>query len=311
MNSKPRENILVIKLSALGDFIMCFAAFAAIRKHHPDAKITLLTTKSFTAMAEKSGWFDEIIVDSRPKIFDIPGWLKLRHTLRTGSFTRAYDLQTNDRTNFYFRLFFPGPYPEWAGKAFGARFRHHGAEREQLHAWDMRREQLRIAGIPETPFPDLTWLDADISRYHLPEKFVLICAGGAPTRPRKRWTAAGYAAVCQYLLSQNIMPVLIGTDAEKEINVEIKSAVPGVTDLTNQTNLFDIAALARKASGAVGNDTGPMHMIAVAGCPAISLFSNDSLPSHSRPMGPRAAFLQSDDLADLSSADVQKNILLR
>ncbi|HRJ13314.1 MAG TPA: glycosyltransferase family 9 protein, partial [Alphaproteobacteria bacterium] len=287
------------------------AAFAAIRCHHPHAKITLLTTKSFTAMAEKSGWFDEIIIDTRPKFFDIPGWLKLRAQLRSKNFTRVYDLQTNDRTNFYFRLFFPGPYPEWAGKAFGATFRHHGAGREKLHAWDMRREQLRIAGIAETPFPDLTWLDADIARYNLAEKFVLICAGAAPTRPKKRWPPSHYAKLCEYLLSQNLMPVLIGADAEKEINTEIKSTTPGVIDLTGQTNLFDIAALARRAAGAVGNDTGPMHLIAAAGCPSMSLFSNDSLPSHSRPLGPRTAFLQRDNLADLGPDEVIPAILLR
>src|SRR5690349_18001147 len=109
MNSKQPNHILVIKLSALGDFIMSFAAFAAIRHAHPGAKITLLTTKSFVSMAEKSGWFDEIIVDTRPSILDIPGWLKLRTQLRAGNFTRVYDLQTNDRTSFCFRLFFPGP----------------------------------------------------------------------------------------------------------------------------------------------------------------------------------------------------------
>ncbi len=311
MNSRPPENILVIKLSALGDFIMCFAAFAAIRRHHPDAKITLLTTKSFTAMAEKSGWFNEIIVDTRPGILDLAGWLKLRAQLRGGHFTRAYDLQTNDRTSFYYRLFFPGPYPEWAGKALGATFRHHGNGREDLHAFDMRRIQLEIAGIPATPFPDLTWLDADITRYNLPEKFMLICAGAAPTRPLKRWPPTLYAELCKYLLSQNITPVLIGADAEKEINAEIKSLAAGTIDLTGQTNLFDIAALARHAVGAVGNDTGPMHLIAAAGCPALSLFSSDSLPSHSRPMGPRTAWLQRDNLADLEPGDVIAAVLTR
>lgn len=305
------EKILVIKLSALGDFIMCFAAFAAIRAHHADTKITLLTTKAFVAMAEKSGWFDEIIVDEKPGLLDVRGWMKLRARLRGGKFARAYDLQTNDRTDFYFRLFSPGPYPQWAGKAWGATFRHHGAAREQLHAWDMRREQLAIAGIPETPFPDLTWLDADISKYHLPEKFILICAGAAPTRPLKRWPPAHYAAVCRHVLTQNITPVLIGAESEKEINAEIARLAPGSCDLTNQTNLFDIASLARRAAGAIGNDTGPMHLIAAAGCPALSLFSNDSLPSHSRPMGMRTAWLQRDNLNDLKPEEVIKAILLR
>jgi len=306
-----QENILVIKLSALGDFIMCFAAFSAIRRHHPAAKITLLTTKSFVGMAEKSGWFDEIIVDSKPGIFDVGGWVKLRTRLRGGNYVRVYDLQTNDRSGFYYQLFFPGPFPEWAGKIANAKFRVGSASWEKLHAWEMRREELRAAGIPETPFPDLTWLDEDITKFNLPEKFVLICAGAAPTRPRKRWTAAGYAEVCKYLFAQNITPVLIGADAEKEINAEIAVLAPGAMNLTGQTNLFDIAALARRAAAAVGNDTGPMHLIAAAGCPALSLFSNDSQPSHSRPMGERTAFLRRDDLNDLCADEVIKEILLR
>ena len=36
------ENILVIKLSALGDFVLSVGAFQAIRAHHPRAEITLL-----------------------------------------------------------------------------------------------------------------------------------------------------------------------------------------------------------------------------------------------------------------------------
>jgi len=35
------ERILVIKLGALGDFILALAPFHAIRRRHPDAAITL------------------------------------------------------------------------------------------------------------------------------------------------------------------------------------------------------------------------------------------------------------------------------
>jgi hypothetical protein len=42
--------ILVIKLSALGDFIQATGPMKAIRTHHPDARITLLTTAPFEAV---------------------------------------------------------------------------------------------------------------------------------------------------------------------------------------------------------------------------------------------------------------------
>ena len=59
------ERILVIKHSALGDFVLATASFQAIRRHHPGARIVLLTTEPFVALAEASGLFDDIWVDPR------------------------------------------------------------------------------------------------------------------------------------------------------------------------------------------------------------------------------------------------------
>ena len=61
-----RPRVLVIKLAALGDFVQAFGPFAAIRAHHPDAAITLLTTPPYAALARRSPWFDEVWTDGRP-----------------------------------------------------------------------------------------------------------------------------------------------------------------------------------------------------------------------------------------------------
>ena len=60
------SRILVIKLSAFGDFVLSIASFQAIRAHHPDAAITLLTTAPYRRMAEASGCFDSVWIDPRP-----------------------------------------------------------------------------------------------------------------------------------------------------------------------------------------------------------------------------------------------------
>ena len=98
------ERILVIKLSALGDFIQALGPFAAIRHHNPDASITLLTTAPFAGFAKAAPWFDTVLVDDRPRIFDFGGWLRLRGKLRSGGFARIYDLQTSGRSGFYFAV---------------------------------------------------------------------------------------------------------------------------------------------------------------------------------------------------------------
>ena len=41
------KEVLVIKLSALGDFVLALGAMKAVREFHPSARITLLTTPFF------------------------------------------------------------------------------------------------------------------------------------------------------------------------------------------------------------------------------------------------------------------------
>ena len=43
----PKEQVLIIKLGALGDFIYSIGPMQAIRKHHPEAVLTLMTRPVF------------------------------------------------------------------------------------------------------------------------------------------------------------------------------------------------------------------------------------------------------------------------
>ena len=48
------KEVLVIKLSALGDFMLALGAMKAVRDFHPSARITLLTTPPFEDFASHS-----------------------------------------------------------------------------------------------------------------------------------------------------------------------------------------------------------------------------------------------------------------
>jgi ADP-heptose:LPS heptosyltransferase len=78
--------ILIIKLGALGDFIQALGPMAAIRRHHPQAKIVLMTTTPFEKFAEDCGYFDGVIVDERPGMLNISKWLSLRKSLNARKF---------------------------------------------------------------------------------------------------------------------------------------------------------------------------------------------------------------------------------
>lgn len=293
------ERVLVIKLGALGDLVQAIGPFQAIRAHHLDAHLVLLTTAPFESLARELGIFDEIWIDSRPKWWQLGRVAELRRRLAGGGFRRVYDLQTSDRTGFYFRLFPPGRRPEWSGIAPGCSHPHRNPDRDRLHTLERQAEQLEMAGIPHVPPPDLRPLRRDVSRLAAGPDAVLLVPGGAAHRPEKRWPAARYAKLARLLAADGLRPVVLGSAAEQDLAHEICAGCPAALDLTGQTALGDIVGLAMAARGAVGNDTGPMHLIAAAGCPSLVLFSAASDPALCAPRGPRVAVLRRPDLADL------------
>jgi ADP-heptose:LPS heptosyltransferase len=287
--------ILVIRLGAFGDFVLSFGPFSAIRARYPGAEISLLTTKPFAELARRAPWFDRVLVDARPQWWDFSGLWRLRRQLRGYDF--VYDLQTSGRSSRYFWL---AGRPPWSGIAPGCAWPHANPARGAMHTLERQREQLTMAGVESFPPPDLSWLDGQT--FDLAGKFALLVPGAAPHRPRKRWPAEKFGELAIRLHAQGIAPVVLGTAGEAGLAAIIRSACPAARDLTGATSIPDIAGLARRASLAVGNDTGPMHLIAAVGCPCVVLFSADSDPALTAPRGPGGAWptvLRVPDLADL------------
>jgi ADP-heptose:LPS heptosyltransferase len=293
------SRILVIRLGALGDFVQSFGPFAAIRAHHGDAKITLLTTAPFADLARRSPWFDEVVIDARPRWWDLVGILRLRRALR--GFDFVYDLQTSVRSSRYFYL---AGRPPWSGIARGASHPHANPLRDLMHTRERQREQLEAAGIFTVPDPDLSWLPPGPD---LPLPFAMLVPGAAAHRPKKRWPVERYGELAAVLAARGLTPVVIGTAAEAPLAAAIREIWPGALDLTGRTEISDLFGIASRAVLAVGNDTGPMHLAAASGSPCVVLFSADSDPALTSPRGPDGAWprlLRVPDLAQLSVGEV-------
>ena len=301
----PAARILVVKHGALGDWAMATGPFAAIRAHHPGARVVLLTAPAFAEAGRRCGWFDEVWTDDRPARWRLPAWRALRRRLAGAGFDRVYDLQTSRRTARYYRLFPRRARPEWSGVAAGCSHPHANPRRDSMHTIDRQAEQLAMAGIAATPPPDLSWLDGDVSGFGLPARFALLVPGGAAHRPEKRWPAARYAALARTLARGGTTPAAVGGAAERGTLAEIAAAAPELRDLCGRTTLGQLAALARRARCAVGNDTGPTHVAAICGCPTAALFGAASDPARCAPRGPAVRVLRRAPLAALAEADVE------
>jgi ADP-heptose:LPS heptosyltransferase len=300
MTARPR--VLVLKLGALGNVVLARDAFATIRTHHAGAEITLLTMPAFASWLARAPWFDRILTDPRAPWWQLGAQWRLIRSLRAARFARVYDLQTSGRSGRY-RLFFAGRQPEWSGIAPGASHPDRDPRRNLLHDMDRLAGQLRQAGL-EPVAGNLDWCRAATARFALPPRYALLVPGASAHRPDKRWPVAHFRALAQALLAEGIAPVLIGTAVEAEASRAIATALPGVFNLTGQTSLDELGSLGRGAVLAVGNDTGPMHLLAAVGCPALTLFSAASDPALCAPRGRRVAVRRAPALADLPAEAV-------
>jgi ADP-heptose:LPS heptosyltransferase len=135
--------------------------------------------------------------------------------------------------------------------------------------------------------------------------YALLVPGGSPHRLEKRWPAGRYERLALELSRRGIQPVVIGGPGEAALAREIGERAPQALDLIGRTSIADLAALGAHAALAVGNDTGPLHVIAAAGAPTLALFSEASDPTLTAPRGPRVTVLRRPSLEDLGVEDVQ------
>jgi ADP-heptose:LPS heptosyltransferase len=314
------RRVLVIKLGALGDFIQALAAARIVREYHVGARITLLTTPVFEALAKASPYFDVVETDGRER--DPQAVAQLIQRIRGAKYDMVYDFQTNGRTSNYFQALRPWP-PNWSGVAPGCSHPQNNPARETMHTLDRLADQLFEAGIMEpceigdAPLPDLSWVrmsQRDPPRlqpayFGLKPPYGLIIPGASAHRPEKRWPAERYGKLATKLIERGATPAIIGHHDEKEAAAAILREEPRAKNLVSRTDLFQLAALAERAAFSVGNDTGPMHIAAAAGSPCVVLFSQDSDPDRVCPRGRGGVMaIRADSLENMPVAQVEQSI---
>lgn len=276
--------ILVIKHGALGDMVLALGAMAAIRAHHPGDRLTLLTTPPQVELVQPSGWLDAIWTERRLPFWQPGEVLELRRRVAALAPARIYDLQGSSRTAWYRRLW-PVRRSAWVRDDKPAAGGH---ARQRLH------RLLATAGIVDVPPPAVAFLDADVTGFGLPASFVLLVPSAG--RVEKRWPAARWRELALALARQGLATVVVGSVDAPDLGAGL--------DLRGRTSLAELAAVTRLAQMAIGNDSGPMHLAAAAGCAVLTLFGGASDPQLSAPGWPAGHWLQAASLEALGVAEV-------
>jgi ADP-heptose:LPS heptosyltransferase len=88
----------------------------------------------------------------------------------------------------------------------------------------------------------------------------------------KQWRREGFAEVARHFLQKQFAVALIGADGERALCDEVAKLAPGAVNLAGETTLLELAALIRRSTICVTNDSGPMHFAVALERPVVSIF---------------------------------------
>mgnify|MGYP001241599545 CR=1 FL=1 len=114
------------------------------------------------------------------------------------------------------------------------------------------------------------------------DRFVVVHPGGGDSR--RYWPVERYAELCDWLSAQGYDVVAVGGRNEVSIVDRVQmSAKYSIKSLAGVTSLPSTAAVIKRASIVIGNDSGPLHMARTLNVPTVGLFPLAS-HTHAAPM---------------------------
>jgi lipopolysaccharide heptosyltransferase II len=289
LHKETPENILVTRLSALGDVVNIFPLLPLIKEQFPDATLTVLTGSLTAGLLEGDSLVDEVLVHNKTKnpMKLAPFLFRLWHS----KFDLVIDFQSSR-------------YTRWLAWATGAKSRlGHGKppfysraltiEISTKHACEIFCEimdSLNIQKSQLTPrFPNLDAAKGNAAKLLPPflsgKDFVVFNPGHSPAWKTKRWPLKYWIEIGKKIQSHGVGIVVSGGSSESRIAEEIVSGIGGnVFPMAGATNLQELAGIMGLAKGVLSTDSGPMHVAAMAGAKVAALFGPTN-PVTSGPLG--------------------------
>jgi lipopolysaccharide heptosyltransferase I len=303
-------NILIVKLSAIGDVIHTLPALNAIRKAYPKARITWLVEEAAHDLVKDHPALDRILISKRKR------WLKeLRSPLFLSAMKEMYRFLKELRdTHYDMILDFQASLKSGIlialarGKrkiGFGKGLEHMEYSylflNERLPAVSMEHHALTrglmlLNGLgiptPEVEYRlsvsdhDRQQVDDLLQKYGLvnPGRFVVV--NPVAKWESKLWSNEKFARLADRIIDEYDAEIIFtGGIEDRSIIQNIMSTMEGrAINLAGHTTLKMLAALYEKAALFISTDTGPMHLAAAVGTPVVAIFG-PTAPWRTGPFG--------------------------
>ena len=286
------KNILLIRLSSLGDIVLTSPAIRAVRQHFPQARISMLVAEQSADLLTENPHLDEVIpFDRKAKGKDTGEMRRVIRLLRDRDFDLAIDFQRKFRTSLIAylsgarcRVGYHQPngflctvrVPDRNNKAIRAK------RIASAHAINCYFEMLHAIGVEATD-RTLELFITDADRAFSDE--IIATKGIEADRPKvglfpgagwelREWMPERFAAIGDRVAKHfDAQVLLFGGPHEGELVQQVEDLMTTeAISLVGSLHIRQLAALIEQCNLFVTNDTGPMHVAAAMQTPTVALF---------------------------------------
>jgi len=276
--------ILIVQTSFLGDLVLSTPVFAAVKRHYPDAHVSVLVRPESAGVLDGHPHVDAVLIDDKRGRDRGLGSLRTLRAVRAGRFDLVLALHKSFRTAW---LLAAARIPRRVGfRQSPGWFFYHRTVRRDPARHDVERNLSILAGLDLDPEREIsrpfvacaaaaTARVRDVLRTHgvAPEALLIGVAPGSAWAT-KRWTVDGFAALLGGLRRElGATPVLLGAPADVAYATAIEQvAEGGAVNLVGQTDLATVVAAIDQCAVLVTNDSAPMHIAVARNTPVVAIF---------------------------------------
>ena len=316
MNSVDNsKNVLIIRLSAIGDVLRTLPAVNAWHRHCPETRFTWLVEPAAASLLEGHLNLDRVLVFERglfsgflrsPKRLGsaLISLFTLLGELRSGNFDLVVDFHGIFKSGLFAwlsgvsdRVGFARPDAKEGSHRFYSR--HFRPANPDLNRVVRALGLVEFLGVSvEGPVSynlpvtaaHRQWAQASMAGLEKLDGYGPVIAlhpGSSPKTAYKRWHQNGYVGLINALVEKIGAQVILTWGPGERETVELIAGnlrVPVVV-AKKTSSLLDLAAIFAACDLYVGGDTGPMHLAVAMGTPVVAIFG----PTHPQVNAPYGA----------------------
>lgn len=288
------KNILIIKMSSLGDVLHALPVVYALRENCPGARIVWAVHPNFSAVLPGKPYIDDIVYIDKKRLKSPSYWAALRRTLHAYNFDLCLDLQGLAKSAVV--AFLSGAkekYGYWEMRE-GSFLVSKGlaGEHQYDHVIERYLDTVRVldgkvTGI-EFPLPSVETekreMMSRLTAAGMTGAYVAIVPGAR--WQVKEWPLAYWEKLISCITDTGMNVVLLGSrdDVPKGKHIAEHTDSPRVFDWTGKTTLKELMAAISLSVLYISADTGPLHIANALKKELIALFGPTS-PARTGPYG--------------------------